>query len=622
MILKMKKYAFLVYHKQYIDFLEKIRDIGVLHVIEKPDGVAENDELREKMQLSVRIKSALKQLEKRIPKNATLAEYNPDLSGLEVLAKVEKVLNKKDELEQKLQQVEKEQDRMEVWGAFDHTRLEQLKDSGFVFKFFSCNLRKFDQEWEVKYNAFEIDTVGSTRYFVTVTKPDEVVDIDADPIKLSGKTSEQLGEEASEIKFSIDNLNTELIQMSVVDYNTLKAVQVDVLSDIDFSKVLLNTKAEADEKVMLLEGFCPEESEDKLISFLDTEGLYYESQLPTIGDEIPIKLTNNSFSKLFEPITNLFSLPNYSELDPTAFFAPFFMLFFGLCLGDGGYGLLILLVATLAKRKAKPEMKNLLSLGQYLALATIFVGILTGSFFGLALDQVEWKWLSGVKHYFITQANYGSMLSGYNPMMLIAVVLGVIQILFGMIVNVLKIKKQHGFKYAIGNLAWVIFIVAMLFYFGTATIKLVLPDVILYIIYIVIGISTLLILFYNSPGKNLFVNFGSALWNTYNMATGLLGDTLSYIRLFALGLTGSILGGVFNTLAIDLTVSVDPFARWFLVLLILLVGHTINFGLCLIGAFVHPLRLTFVEFYKNAGFEGGGKEYRPFRKNKKTISEI
>ena len=110
------------------------------------------------------------------------------------------------------------------------------------------------------------------------------------------------------------------------------------------------------------------------------------------------------------------------------------------------------------------------------------------------------------------------------------------------------------------------------------------------------------------------MNFGSALWGTYNMATGLLGDTLSYIRLFALGLTGSILGGVFNTLAFDLTVSLPVVARFVAVLLILLIGHAINFGLCMIGAFVHPMRLTFVEFYKNAGFEGGGKKYSPFRR--------
>jgi len=97
------------------------------------------------------------------------------------------------------------------------------------------------------------------------------------------------------------------------------------------------------------------------------------------------------------------------------------------------------------------------------------------------------------------------------------------------------------------------------------------------------------------------------------MVTGLIGDTLSYIRLFALGLTGSILGGVFNTLAFELTSNMNPFVGWIVTLFILLAGHAINFGLSLIGALVHPMRLTFVEFYKNAGFEGGGKAYEPFK---------
>jgi len=97
------------------------------------------------------------------------------------------------------------------------------------------------------------------------------------------------------------------------------------------------------------------------------------------------------------------------------------------------------------------------------------------------------------------------------------------------------------------------------------------------------------------------------------MATGLLGDLLSYIRLFALGLTGGVLGSVFNSLAIDMTSSLPWAIRWLPMLLILLAGHGINFGLCMISSFVHPIRLTFVEFFKNADFEGGGKAYNPFQ---------
>ena len=109
------------------------------------------------------------------------------------------------------------------------------------------------------------------------------------------------------------------------------------------------------------------------------------------------------------------------------------------------------------------------------------------------------------------------------------------------------------------------------------------------------------------------MNFGTGLWDAYGMATGLLGDLLSYIRLFALGLTGGVLGSVFNQLAMQMTDGMNWYIRWLPMLLILLFGHGINFALCMISSFVHPMRLTFVEFFKNADFEGGGKAYDPFR---------
>ncbi len=140
---------------------------------------------------------------------------------------------------------------------------------------------------------------------------------------------------------------------------------------------------------MLLEGFCPEESEEMLNALLDELGIYYELSNPKIDEDIPIKLKNNFFAKLFEPITKMFALPNYSELDPTPFLAPFFMLFFGLCLGDGGYGLLIFIAATLLKKKLKPELKSYAVLGQWLSGTTMVVGLITGSFFGIALDSAQ-----------------------------------------------------------------------------------------------------------------------------------------------------------------------------------------------------------------------------------------
>ena len=126
-------------------------------------------------------------------------------------------------------------------------------------------------------------------------------------------------------------------------------------------------------------------------------------------------------------------------------------------------------------------------------------------------------------------------------------------------------------------------------------------------------ISTgILIVFFNSTGKNILVNMVSSLWDTYNMATGLLGDILSYIRLFALGLSGGILASVFSSLATGMSpdnVILGPLVT----ILIFVAGHAINMFMNALGAFVHPLRLTFVEFYNNSDFTGGGKKYTPFK---------
>ena len=137
-----------------------------------------------------------------------------------------------------------------------------------------------------------------------------------------------------------------------------------------------------------------------------------------------------------------------------------------------------------------------------------------------------------------------------------------------------------------------------------------LPVSVLYALYAIGGGGALL---YNSPGKNIFLNIGIGLWDAYNMLTGLLGDMLSYIRLFALGLSGGVLAAVFNNIAVQMSPDI-PVVGSLVMVIIFLFGHCLNIFMNTIGAFVHPIRLTFVEFFKNAGYEGGGTAYKPFKR--------
>ena len=133
---------------------------------------------------------------------------------------------------------------------------------------------------------------------------------------------------------------------------------------------------------------------------------------------------------------------------------------------------------------------------------------------------------------------------------------------------------------------------------------------------IFLALGGLMAYLYNSPDKNIFVNLGLGLWDSYNMATGLLGDILSYVRLFALGLSGGILASVFNSLAVGMSPD-NVIAGPIVMVLIFVIGHAINIFMNVLGAMVHPMRLTFVEFFKNAGYEGGGKDISLLKSKRK-----
>ena len=605
MIVKMSKYAFMVYHREYDAFLTTLRELGVVHVKET-NSVLDNAELQallaERKQVSTAIRycknlnSQTKEVTVAPARGLTKAE------GLKLVGKLEEMQEKQAQLQAAKVSLEKDIAYMDIWGEFSYANIRRLKKAGFDVTFFSCPTSKYEPKWGEEYNAFLVNNFQSVTYFVTVTKTGTPVDIDAERPKMPDRGLAKLHLAMEQLLDNIKVLNNQLKEYAAEQYNTLVELEKNIQNEFNFSNTLVQTDREAGDKLMLLEGFVPTEEAPAMEVALEKEGYYFQELDIQDGDRVPIKLKNNKFNRLYEPITKMFSLPNYTEFDPTPLFAPFFMLFFGLCFGDGGYGLLVLLACSFFKRKVNPDFKPYLTLFQYLGLAAIIVGTCTGSFFGIALADVPA--LSKVKDYFVSSDN----------LMTFSIVIGLVQIIFGKTVAAFKMKAQKGVKYSIAPFAWVFVITALALAFGLPMLNLQLPETVKTVFIGIAVIGLVVAYLYNSPGKNIFLNFGTGLWNTYNMASGLLGDTLSYIRLFAIGLTGAILGGVFNQLAVDMTEGMNIVLRAVCMLLILLVGHAINIGLCTISSLVHPLRLIFVEYYKNAEFEGGGKEYRPFKK--------
>ena len=496
-----------------------------------------------------------------------------------------------------------------VWGDFDAERIQSLKEAGYTLRFFACSSKAFEEGWGIKVNE-----IGGKAYFVAVSEysgNSDYSELPVTEIPAPEKSEKQWLQEMEHLNGLLAAANARIEAWQKANLEDIKAQLVEARQQIDWQRVQLSTDKLADGALCLIEGFCPKDKEPALNEMLDSAQVYYEAEEPTKEDNTPIELKNNFYTRLFEPITRLYSLPNYAEIDPTPFFAPFFMLFFGLCLGDGGYGLVVLLAGLAVILKA-PKLKEWGWLGVFMGITTMVVGILTGMFFGINLEEVAV--LAPVKQYFITETNATVHFMGgaYHPMMVFAILIGIFQILFAMGFKVVKITLRDGFKYAAYDCAWLVALVTLIVWFALAG---SLSPVGLYTIYGILGLCALFIMFYSNPDRKiLLLNIGGGLWGTYNMVSGLLGDVLSYIRLFALGLAGGILGNVFNALALQAGGALPGWIGWLPTLLILVFGHTLNFALCLISSVVHPMRLTFVEFYKNAGFEGGGKEYKPFKK--------
>ena len=627
MIEKMKKLTFLVTQKEYDGFIAGLREQGVVHVQQLKQGQT-SPALQQAMDLRLRYQQALDYLDISLKAysplqtspSGGLQDFSPsgELEGGRLLEFVEALRAEEVNIRHQIDEAEKNIQRMEPWGNFDWESIKRLQqESGMQVYFYACNAKSFRQEWAEKYFATPIDEYRKRTYFLAFSS--EEPDIKAERLELPGGSLAQYQQEAAEAKAALQKNHDITCQLAREQRQLLVEGMQQAQSEIQLRQVELSDLGLADGVVRLMVGWTLEEKAEDLAKWLDSQQIYYELENPAYEDDVPVKITNDGYTRLFEPILRMYSLPNYHDIDPSIFFAPFFMLFFGLCLGDGGYGLLVLLGGIyLALKGGNEDMKSYGRLGIWLGLATTVCGLLTGTVFGIDLTKQDWAILASVKPYFLNDNGIGPIF-GYSPMMVISVSIGLVQVLLGMVLKGCKAWKNYGFGYAIGTFSWVVALLSAIALFGLPACGVTLPIAVVYALYGLIGVSIVGIFLYNNPSayKNPILgpllNIGGGVWATYGMATGLLGDLLSYIRLFALGLTGGVLGGVFNTLAFDLTSSFPWFIRWLPMVLILLAGHGITFALSMISAFVHPMRHTFVEFFKNADFAGGGKEYTPFK---------
>ena len=402
---------------------------------------------------------------------------------------------------------------------------------------------------------------------------------------------QQLNELAKEKAGCVENIVAEAVRRD----------ELKLAADRVSTKIAL---AEADEKLygtestVVMEGWIPEEREEELIKVFEDFGCAWETLTPEESEypEVPVKLKNNKLTNALNMVTDMYSLPAYGSLDPNPLMAPFFILFYGLMMADMGYGLLMIIAALVAMKKIKPRRGSLsfCQLLLYGGISTFVMGALTGSFFGNALEQIGIILDLG--------EGWGVLPALFNPMtdsmmvLIGAMVLGLIHLNTGMVINFVKKVKRGQLADGIWEegALWVTFIGAGLLALGLGNIAGV-PVV------LVIG---LLMVFYGGSRSAKGIGKVLSVFTTlYNTATGWFGDILSYSRIMALMLAGSVIATVFNTIG-AIANNIVFFA------VIFIIGHSLNFALNLLGCYVHDLRLQCLEYFGKF-YEDGGRPFNP-----------
>lgn len=594
MIEKMRKYSFVLFHSDYNGFLADLQKLGVVHIIRSTD--ARTEEQTRQQELMARYMDAVKTLKKL---DSDSEKGSSSLPTKALLNRNEQATHKKEELRREQEILKKQIRELEPWGYFDYDLVQKLRDADVRISFHTCLKNHFKPEWEEHYCITRINEIAGILYFAVIYA-DGKPTLDCDTFSFHNHTLRELEAKLSECEKSIADIDEFFHQSAPEAIERFQAEIRRITDEYEYVDATLQATSEAEDHLKVLGGWIPIGKEAELTAYLNEKGIVHFAADGKVEDNPPVKLKNNPIARLFEPIGDMYMLPLYNEIDLTPFFAPFFMLFFGFCNADMAYGLILIALGLFMRMKSKnPAMKSIMMLVVVFGISSIIMGWVMGS--ALAFDLKE----TFLNPYIIIRDN--------DAIFNFALLLGVIQILFGVMIKTFKSGRQSGWMHTLAPLGKFLFLLALAI-MGAEMLGTDISAIKPYVSYPLYAGLALLMLF-NKPGRNPIVNILGGLWELYGVITGFFGDILSYIRLFALGVSSAILGFVINSIGAQMRDI--PVIGWVIFIVFMILGHSLNIALGALSGLIHPMRLTFVEFFNNAEFQGPGMRYKPFG-NKQT----
>ncbi len=509
---------------------------------------------------------------------------------------------------------------IEKLGDFSLDDIRLIEKKGNIkIQIWECPKKSADEiNFEKVLAVFKIYSDSSSVFFLTCAK---------EPVQLRKCSEIVVEEDMTGLKKAITELKEKQngTESAIFDlaakrgelYNNYLAE----LDKISFNRAAKGTVSEFDDKVFLLQAWCPKGELANLKKTFENECAAIIEIEPEKDETIPTLIdSKKAVDEMGRDLVNIYDTPAYNDWDPSSWVFFSFTLFFAMIVGDGGYGLLLFVFMLFLKIKLKnpgAAMKRFINLSLVLTGATAVYGILTGAFFGWFPKAFEAPLITFCKNMDFIK------IDKTNPdttkfMMQLSVLIGMVHICLSLILRGLRAAKdEKDFITPLINLAWIGGIWSFFFWYafdkgGSTVFNAADPAAIsangLLSLEIFAGI---LVILYAIQAKtfNPFKMLYASFFGLYN-GVQFFSDILSYIRLFALGLSGALLAQTFNNLAgqvLDLGVAGYIFAP-----LIAIFGHLLNIALCLMGGVIHGLRLNFLEWYRWC-FDGSGRKFVPFK---------
>lgn len=578
--------------------LEALRETALLHLEnfepERQSPSADLEQLEKVLQL--------------LPAHAKAAASADDaLSTSELIGEIQDNQKGREKLAQEAERCTKELAHYERWGEIAAHQREALAQRGLHLALCESPLRNFQAyTFDESLSVLPVAQANGRIYFAVFGAEEALASLSFERQEIPALTRTELSAKLEQIKSQQAALNERLLILAAqrprLEKQCLAAREAD-----QFRHARQIFHHSENHSQCYWRAWLPAEKLGELKSSLDSLALAYRIVEPQKGDPVPIALEHGAYSGLFAPIMRIFQLPHYFEFDLTPLIAVFYPILFAYCLGDAGYGAILVLLSAYFYWAGAKAQRRLAILGLILGFATALMGLIkSGSLFGLPLSlDSDQPLLAFLAQAVVIPDDSDYFFNAFN----VALLIGVFQILVALVVALVKTWRFEGFKASLSHWGKLFIVISAVALFMKDSLGLGLQGQ--KALYASLAGGVLLVMFFHDLGLSLVPRLGSSILPLFFIFTGLLGDVLSYVRLFALGVTSAVLGLVVNRIAMDM---LGEWYSWLWVGAFLVFGHSLNLALAGLGSFIHPLRLTFVEFYNNAQFEGGGKEYRAFKK--------